>query len=64
MRFRLHIYLDDWLLRSVDELCLARDTQFILGLGAFLGLLVNFPKSNLIPMREFVFLGIFFQTIL
>ena len=52
---RLHIYL--------DELFLAKDTWLLLELCVFLGLLVNFTKSSLIPTREFVFLRIFFQAI-
>ena len=60
---RLHIYLDDWLLRSLDVQRLVADTRFMLGLCDFLGLLVNVPKSNLTPAQEFVFLGIFFQTV-
>ena len=34
----------------------------MLDLSAFLGLMVNFSKSNLEPKRDFVFLGIQFQT--
>ena len=60
---RLHIYLDDWLLRSADKIRLTHDTQFVLDLCIRLGLIVNIPKSSLIPLREFVFLGIFFQTV-
>ena len=36
----------------------------MLELCAFLGLIVNFPKSNLTPSQEFVFLGIHFQMVL
>ena len=60
---RLQIYLENWLLRSLDRVGLERDTQFILGLCVALGFLVNFPKLNLSPVREFVFLEIFFQTV-
>ena len=55
---QLHIYLYDWLLRYLDPQQLQLNTKFMLELCAFLGLIVNFPKSNLIPDQEFVFLGI------
>ena len=49
---RLHIYLDDWLLWLPDP---HLDMSFMLELCAFLGLIVNVPKSNLKPSQEFVF---------
>ena len=60
---RLHIYLDDWLICSLLEEQLWKDTRFVRELCSFLGLLVNVPKSNMVPQRDFVFLGIHFQTI-
>ena len=54
---RVHMYLDDWLLRSLDRATLLRDTQFLLDLN------LNFPKSSLVPQQDFVFLGIQFQTV-
>ena len=46
---RVHMYLDDWLLRSLDRATLLRDTQFLLDLCLDLGLNVNLPKSSLVP---------------
>ena len=60
---RLYIYLEEWLLRSLDPQQLQLDTTFMLGLCAFLGLIVNIPKSNLTSSQEFIFLGIYFQTV-
>ena len=60
---RLHIYLDDWLLRLLDPQQLQLDTTFMLELCAFLGLTVNILKLNLTPSQEFIFLGIYFQMV-
>jgi len=60
---RVHMYLDDWLIRSLSRDSLLRDTQFLLDLCLHLGLNVNFPKSRLTPQQDFVFLGIQFQTV-
>ena len=38
-------------------------TKFILDICAFLGLIVNVPKSSLIPYQGFVFSGIYFQMV-
>ena len=60
---RLHIYLDDWLLWSLDSQQLQQDMLFMLDLCALLDLIVNILKSNLTPSQEFIFLGIYFQTV-
>ena len=60
---RLHIYLDDWLLQSLDRKQLQLDRTFMLELCALLGLIVNSPKSNLMLSPEFVFWGIYFKTV-
>ena len=58
----LHIYLDDWLIRSSSQTQLRQDTALILMICFDLGLIVNYPKSSLEPTREFEFLGIQFST--
>ena len=60
---RVHMYLDDWLLRSLSRTTLLRDTQFLMDLCVDLGLRVNVSKSSLIPQQDFVFLGIRFMTV-
>ena len=59
----VHMYLDDWLIRSVIREKLLTDTEFMEELCIKLGLIVNLPKSSLIPLQDFVFLGIQFETI-
>lgn len=60
---RVHMYLDDWLLRALCRLELQRHTSWLFRLCLSLGLIVNIPKSNFEPLTDFVFLGIRFQTI-
>ena len=60
---RIHVYLDDWLLRAHCRRELIRHTQFVLDLCYRLGLIVNLPKSSLLPEQIFVFLGIHFDLI-
>ena len=60
---RLHLYLDDWLLRALLRSLLVDHTQEILRLCLDLGIVVNVPKSNLEPSQEFEFLGTVFRTV-
>ena len=58
---RIHQYLDDWLLRSpTKEQCLV-DSQNLVKLVQELGWLINFQKSELIPMQKLDFLGYHFD---
>ena len=59
---RLHIYLDDWLLRALLRSVLLSQTKDILNLCAELGIVVNFPKSSLDPQQVFEFLGTEYRT--
>ena len=59
---RLHVYLDDWLLRYLCPRELARHSQWLLNLCDKLGFIVNLRKSSLDPLQDFVFLGIHFDT--
>ena len=61
---RVHIYLDDWLLRAIDRLKLVHHMHWHQDLCKALGLLVNLLKLNLVPLKDFVFLGNHFQTVL
>ena len=57
----LHAYLDDWLLRNRCPEILKAQLQNLLDLLERLGILVNFPKSQLVPKQVFVFLGVKFD---
>ncbi len=54
----IHTYLDDWLVRNDDFLSLSSQTQGTLELCEELGLLVNFPKSQLDPIQIIDFVGV------
>ena len=58
---QVHMYLDDWLLQGSCRL--ERHTGWLRDLCLLLGLIVNIPKSSFFPLRDFVFLGIRFQTV-
>ena len=60
---RLHIYLDDWLIRALQRLLLAQHTSTIQTICLDLGLIVNYPKSSLVPTQDFEFLGTRFDTV-
>ena len=60
---RLHLYLDDWLIRALLRSLLVQHTSEILDLCLELGIVVNFPKSNLNPSQDFEFLGTEFRTV-
>lgn len=55
--FRILLYLDDWLIlaKSLDEMQRAR--QFVLNLARESGLMINFSKSNLVPVQPITYLG-------
>ena len=59
---RLHAYLDDWLLRHVNQQTLLCHLSTTVRLLTRLGLGVNVPKSRLLPARLFDFLGATFDT--
>ena len=60
---RMHAYLDDWLLRAATRKLLLRNRDFLIDLCERLGLVLNFPKSNLTPSQVFIFLGIRFDLV-
>ena len=59
----MHIYLNDWLLRSQSRRILTKQTLWIQKMCRYLGLQINMAKSELNPSQDFVFLGYRFQTL-
>ena len=59
----LHVYLDDWLLNPISESELAKQqTQWLVGLCARLGWVVNVEKSSMTPSQVAIYLGILLDT--
>lgn len=59
----IHQYLDDWLIKSQNEHTLRENVSWLQTLCTQLGLQINYEKSELIPKREFIFLGYQFNTV-
>ena len=55
--FRLHQYLDDWLIRSQSQEKAQVNTQAVLDLTQFLGWIINQEKSELKPTQVLSSLG-------
>ena len=60
---RVHMYQDYWLFRALDRLELMDHMHWLQDLCKVLGLLVNLLKLNLLPLKDFVFLGIHFPFV-
>ncbi len=60
---RIHMYLDDWLIRHPDHQVLISQLEETLDLTGRLGFRLNLPKSELVPSQDFVFLGVRFNTV-
>ena len=59
---KLHVYLDDWLIRA-DMLEQAQlHAQTTIRVLQFLGWIINFEKSDLTPSQDFQFIGMQFNT--
>ena len=58
---RVHLYLDDWLVRADSREALLRDAQYVLNVVTRLGLIINVKKSHLVPSQRFQFLGMAFD---
>jgi hypothetical protein len=58
-----NLYLDDWLVRSLqkEEIFRVRDTT--LSLAVRLGCVINWEKSDLIPTQRFVFVGMYWDLV-
>jgi hypothetical protein len=54
-------YLDDWLLVHRDRQVLLDNLYLLLGTVTRTGFLVNWAKSDLVPSRTFVYLGVAFN---
>ena len=59
---KIHLYLDDWLIRSQDPVTLSDQLQYVRDLAQKLGLIINLEKSELVPTQQFVYLGVEFDT--
>jgi hypothetical protein len=55
-------YLDDWLIYNLDSAVLVEHTQQVVEMAGRLGWVINFEKSELIPSRNFEFLGMSLDT--
>ena len=58
----MHMYLDDWVIRSQCRLTLVKQTQWLLNLCMTIGLRVNFQKSELTPSQDFNCVGYRYMT--
>ena len=57
----LHQYLDDWLTHAASYSVVQDNTRSIVEVTQQLGFLINFKKSELVPKKEFCFLGYLFK---
>ena len=60
---RVHAYLDDWAIRASSKQQSHASTSMTVNSLEELGWLINYPKSELEPRQEFVFVGLRFDTI-
>ena len=51
-------YLDDWILRSTDRSLLAQQTNWLLSVMRRVGLVLNVPKSHLVPTQRLTHIGV------
>ena len=59
---KLHIYLDDWLIRADTPEEAQLHSQTTIKVLQFLGWIINFEKSDLTPSQDFQFIGMQFNT--
>ena len=59
---KLHVYLDDWLIRADTPEEAQLHSQTIIKVLQFLGWIINFKKSDLTPSQDFQFIGMQFNT--
>ena len=60
---RLRMYLDDWLTLASSKVLSLSHTEKVLALTSSMGFLPNWEKSALTPSQQFVYLGMFFNTV-
>ena len=59
---KLHVYLDDWLIRADTPEEAQLHSQTTIKVLQFLGWIINFKKSDLTPSQDFQFIGMQFNT--
>ena len=59
---KLHVYLDDWLIRADTPEQAQLHAQTTIRVLQFLGWIINYEKSDLTPSRDFQFIGMQFNT--
>ena len=59
---KLHVYLDDWLIRADTPEEAQLHSQTTIKVLQFLGWIINFEKSDLTPSQDFQFNGMQFNT--
>ena len=59
---KLHVYLDDWLIRADTPEQVQLHAQTTIRVLQFLGRIINFEKFDLTPSQDFQFIGMQFNT--
>ena len=59
---KLHVYLDDWLIRADTPEEAQLHSQTTIKVLQFFGWIINFKKSDLTPSQDFQFIGMQFNT--
>ena len=59
---KLHVYLDDWLIRADTPEQAQLHTQTTIRVLQFLGWIITYEKSDLTPSQDFQFIGMQFNT--
>ena len=59
---KLHIYLDDWLIRADTPKQAQLHAQMTISMLQFLGWIISYEKSDLTPSQDFQFIGMQFNT--
>ena len=59
---KLHVYLDDWLIRADTPEQAQLHAQMTISVLQFLGWINNYKKSDLTPSQDFQFIGMQFNT--
>ncbi|KAK3101176.1 hypothetical protein FSP39_001539 [Pinctada imbricata] len=62
-QIHIFMYLDDWLLKGINQMSLIHNLTQTLTLLIDLGLVVNMSKSSLIPTQQITYLGACFSLI-
>ena len=61
---KIHMYIDDWLIRANSREVVYKHVKFVQKLMTNLGLIMNINKSQLIPTQNFTFLGYMYDLTL